>query len=129
MAQAWSPYRCDHGAARWGGKQLASGDVVFTHGSSLARFTSPLAAEAHIEAPRAEYAGSVAETAAGEWLVSARNQAGSHYALRLWKPGTPALQTLLAKDGEDLVEPVLVAPRTSPIVIPRRFTTGAGDSG
>ena len=25
-------YRCDHGRARWGGKQLASGDVVFTHG-------------------------------------------------------------------------------------------------
>ena len=36
-------YRCDHGRARWGGKQLASGDVVFTHGASLARFTSPLA--------------------------------------------------------------------------------------
>jgi len=24
-------YRCDHGKARWGGKQLANGDVVFTH--------------------------------------------------------------------------------------------------
>ena len=36
-------YRCDHGSARWGGKQLASGDVVFTHGATLARFTSPLA--------------------------------------------------------------------------------------
>ena len=36
-------YRCDHGRARWGGRQLASGDVVFTHGASLARFTSPLA--------------------------------------------------------------------------------------
>ena len=31
--------RCDHGRARWGGTQLASGDVVFTHGTSLARFT------------------------------------------------------------------------------------------
>ena len=30
-------YRCDHGRARWGGTQLASGDVVFTHGASLAR--------------------------------------------------------------------------------------------
>ncbi|MGB7547698.1 MAG: hypothetical protein WBM14_08110, partial [Terracidiphilus sp.] len=27
-------YRCDHGRARWGGTQLASGDVVFTHGAS-----------------------------------------------------------------------------------------------
>src|ERR1019366_8637035 len=45
-------YRCDHGTARWGGRQLASGDVVFTHGAGLARFTSPLANEASIVAPR-----------------------------------------------------------------------------
>ena len=36
-------YRCDHPAntagARWGGKQLNSGEVVFTHGASLARFS------------------------------------------------------------------------------------------
>ena len=65
-------YRCDHGRARWGGTQLASGDVVFTHGASLARFTSPLAHEEQVAAPHAEYAGAIAETAAGEWLVSAR---------------------------------------------------------
>ena len=45
MASGVQSYRCDHGRARWGGKQLASGDVVFTHGTSLARFTSPLAHE------------------------------------------------------------------------------------
>ena len=56
-------YRCDHGRARWAGKQLASGDVVFTHGSYLARFSSPLAHETGIAAPRAEYAGAIAETA------------------------------------------------------------------
>jgi hypothetical protein len=33
-------YRCDHGNARWGGRHLANGDIVFTRGSSLARFTS-----------------------------------------------------------------------------------------
>jgi hypothetical protein len=107
-------YRCDHGVARWGGRQLASGDVVFTHGSSLARFTSPLAAEAHIVAPRGEYAGAIAETAAGVWLVSARPAAGTHYALKLWKPGAAAMQTLLTENGRDLVEPVLVTPRTRP---------------
>ena len=121
-------YRCDHGRARWGGKQLASGDVVFTHGASLARFTSPLAHEAPIVAPRAEYAGAMAETASGDWLVSARAGAGMHYALKLWKPpssssldsslgsshGAAALQTVLAESGEDLVEPVLVVPRTRP---------------
>jgi hypothetical protein len=105
-------YRCDHGRARWGGKQLASGDVVFTHGSALARFTSPLAHEAPVVAPRAEYAGSIAETVQGDWLVSARS--GAHFALDAWKPGTAALRTVLAVNGEDLVEPVVVAQRTRP---------------
>jgi hypothetical protein len=107
-------YRCDHGRARWSGKQLASGDVVFTHGASLARFTSPLAHEARINAPRAEYAGAIAETASGAWLMSARTGVGTHYAIKLWKPGSVAMQTVLAESGEDLVEPVLVAPRTPP---------------
>jgi hypothetical protein len=107
-------YRCDHGLARWGGKQLANSDVVFTHGASLARFTSPLAHEAPIAAPHAEYAGAIAETASGAWLVSARAAAGAHYALKLWKPGTPVLEWLLAESGKDIVEPVLVAPRTRP---------------
>ena len=107
-------YRCDHGLARWGGKQLASGDVVFTHGTTLARFTSPLAHEAPIAAPHAEYAGGIAETARGEWLVSARTAPGTHYALKLWKPGTGALGSLMAESGKDIVQPVLVAPRTRP---------------
>jgi hypothetical protein len=112
-------YRCDHGKARWGGRQLASGDVVFTHGASLARFTSPLAHEEPVAAPRAEYAGAIAETASGAWLVSTRASAGTRYALNLWKPAPAhsalsALETVLAVSGEDLVEPVLVAPRTRP---------------
>jgi hypothetical protein len=107
-------YRCDHGRARWGGKQLASGDVVFTHGASLARFTSPLATETPVVAPHAEYAGAIAETASGAWLVSARALVNTHYAIKLWKPGSPALQTVFAVSDENLVEPVLVAPRTMP---------------
>ena len=75
-------YRCDHPAnaagARWGGRQLTSGDVVFTHGASLARFTSPLAHEERVTAPRGEYAGAIAETASGEWLVSARESASAN---------------------------------------------------
>jgi hypothetical protein len=80
-------YRCDHGRARWGGKQLASGDVVFTHGSSLARFTSPLAHEAAIAAPHAEYAGGIAETASGRMAGERAGAAGTHYALKSWEPG------------------------------------------
>ena len=107
-------YRCDHGRARWGGRQLASGDVVFTHGASLARFTSPLAHEAPIAAPHAEFAGAIAETSSGDWLVSARAGTGAHYALSLWKPGAAAMQTMLTESGEDLVEPAPVAPRARP---------------
>jgi hypothetical protein len=107
-------YRCDHGRARWAGRQLASGDVVFTHGSSLARFISPLAHEEPVAAPRGEYAGAIAETASGAWLVSARGAPQTHYALKMWKPGSAALQTVLSVSGEDLVEPVVVAPRERP---------------
>jgi hypothetical protein len=107
-------YRCDHGAARWGGRQLASGDVVFTHGAGLARFTSPLAAEAPIDAPRSEYSGAIAETASSSWLLSARTRDGAHFTLHSWKPGAAALQPVLAESGLDLVEPVLVAPRGRP---------------
>lgn len=110
--------RCDHGAARWGGRQLTSGDVVFTHGASLARFTSPSAHEVQVSAPHGDYAGAIAETALGDWLVSTRASAGSHYALKLWKPGASAMQTVLDVNGEDIVEPVLVAPRTRPHIHP-----------
>lgn len=112
-------YRCDHGAARWGGKQLASGDVVFTHGTSLARFTSPLAQEASIVAPRAMYTGGVVETRSADWLVSARSGVDSHYALKLWEPRTAVLANLLAISGSDLVDPVVVAAR----IRPRRHPT------
>jgi hypothetical protein len=118
-------YRCDHGSARWGGKQLASGDVVFTHGMALARFTSPLANEVRIPAPRADYAGAIAETPSGAWLMSARTGVAGHYALTLWNPpssartvasrsGSAGLSQVLARNGEDLVEPMLIAPRTRP---------------
>jgi hypothetical protein len=119
-------YRCDHGRARWGGSQLASGDVVFTHGASLARFTSSQAHEVPIVAPRGDYAGAIAETASGDWLMSVRTGAGAHYALKLWKPNSPdssasaSLETVLAMSGEDLVEPVLVAPR----ILPKRHPSG-----
>jgi hypothetical protein len=109
-------YRCDHpttGAGRWGGHQLASGDVVFTHGRTLAKFTSPLAVESAIAAPAAEYAGPVAETAAGAWVASTRKGAG-RFGLSLVKPGGVALQAVYSDAANNLVEPVLLAPRTTP---------------
>jgi hypothetical protein len=109
-------YRCDHGVARWGGKQLASGDVVFTHGKSLARFTSPLAHEAPVAAPHADYAGAVAEMPSGAWLLSTRSSAAVPYALKQWKPlpASSALTTILARPAHNFVDPVLLAPRERP---------------
>jgi hypothetical protein len=109
-------YRCDHGVARWGGRQLASGDVVFTHGSTLARFTSPLAHEAPVPAPHAEYAGGIAELPSGAWLVSMRSSPAAPYALKQWNraSASPAMFAILARPGENLVEPVLLAPRERP---------------
>jgi hypothetical protein len=107
-------YRCDHGRARWGGRQLANGDIVFTHGASLARFTSPLAHEAAVPAPHADFAGGIQETPEGAWLASTRSTSSSHYALKLWKPGAPAMTSVLADSGKDLVDPVLIAPRPRP---------------
>ncbi len=106
--------RCDHGRARWGGAQLASGDIAFTHGTSLARFTSPLAHEVPLASPPAQYAGAIAETASGAWLVSARSSTDPHYAIKAWQPGAAALRTVLAESGEDLVEPVTVTQRPRP---------------
>jgi hypothetical protein len=106
--------RCDHGRARWGGTQLASGDVVFTHGTSLGRFTSAMAREEPIHAPHSEYAGAIAETPQGDWLMSARPGAGARFAIKLWTPGSATMRTVLARSGEDLVEPVLDAPRPRP---------------
>ena len=107
-------YRCDHGTARWGGHQLASGDVVFTHGASLARFTSPLAHEERIAAPRGEYAGAIVETTSGDWLVSVRTSAGGPFELRRWDRSGATMKAFPARSGENLVEPVLLAARTRP---------------
>lgn len=118
-------YRCDHPSksvdARWAGRQLNSGDIVFTHGTSLARFTSPVAHEVHISAPQAEYAGAIAETASGEWLLSMRDSAAARFVLKLWKPGAARMQAVLVEPGENLIEPVVVAahnrPRRHPSVL------------
>jgi len=107
-------YRCDHGPARWGGTQLASGDVAFTHGDSLARFTSPRAEEVPIAVPNGTYGASIVETSSGDWVVSARAPIDTHFALKMWKPGATNMQPVFRKDGEDVVEPVLLSPRTAP---------------
>lgn len=112
-------YRCDHGRGRWGARQLTSGDVIFTHGSTLGRFSSQLAHETTVAAPPALYTGSIAETGSGAWLVSARAAGHAHYAISLWNPAAPLtkpakLVPVLAESRVDLVDPVVISRRMRP---------------
>jgi hypothetical protein len=111
--------RCDHPAARPGagrehGTQMASGDVVFTHGPRLGRFASALADEAPIAAPAGEYAGDIAELPDGSWLLAMRKPGEKHYALAAWKPGSTNPAFLARDPAHDLVEPVVIGPRAVP---------------
>jgi hypothetical protein len=118
--------RCDHPDAPEGrehGRQMLSGDIVFTHEPGLARFTSALAEEAEVSAPKGDYAGDVAELPDGRWVLSVRNPDAQHAALRAWKPGAPAVQVIAADAQRDLVQPVVVAPRA----IPKRHPSGLHD--
>ena len=56
--------------------------------------------EERVTAPRGEYAGGIAETASGQWLVSVRESANAKFTLKLWKPGAAAMQIVLEKSGE-----------------------------
>lgn len=108
-------YRCDHAATpRWGGRQLSSADVVFTHGAALARFTSPLAHEAPLPAPQEHYAAGVLELPNGEWLVSERSTSAASFSLAVLQPPSLQMHTLLSRIGENLIDPVLLAQRTPP---------------
>jgi hypothetical protein len=107
-------YRCDHGHARHSGKELASGDVVFARDGKLFRFKSALAHEVSVAAPAGTYAGDVAEMQSGTWLVSSRATNAKHFELHTWKPGTTNLQPLISLAGKNILQPVLLAPRTVP---------------
>ncbi|HEY6448764.1 MAG TPA: hypothetical protein VIY53_20080 [Acidobacteriaceae bacterium] len=110
--------RCDHPAGREAGrehgKQMASGDIVFTHGQRLGRFTSALKDEAAVVAPAGEYAGDVAELPDGRWVLAVKRPGAAHFALAAWGPGTAALAPLTRDAARDFVEPAVAAPRTEP---------------
>lgn len=113
-------YRCDHGKPRYSARETASGDIVFTRGRGLARFTSPLAHDIEISAPVGEYAGDVVELADGEWLLSYRADAKSPFALKRWKPGAATLTSVANEANASLVQAVPVAART----VPNRHPSG-----
>ncbi len=110
-------YRCDHhaGVGRYEGRQTASGDVMFTKGRGLARFTSALAHEVAVDAPAGEYAGGAAQLPSGEWVSAWRAGATQRYALARWTAGAKTLTPLHAAAERNEVEPVLVTTRATPL--------------
>jgi len=117
-------YRCDHGPARYSGKQAASGDIVFTSSSGLARFTSARAEAVRIPAPAGEYAGDIAETSSGDWLLAWRN-GKTPFQLMWWRPGAGALRSAAAdsNSNSDVIQPTLVTARA----VPNRHPSGLHD--
>lgn len=115
-------YRCDHGTARHSGRQIG-GDVVFASSHGLARFTSARAQEVAISAPAGEYAGDVADTSSGDWLLAWRSEARQPFQLRKWTPGAAALQTLATEKDNNVVQPVVIAARS----VPNRHPSGLHD--
>lgn len=116
-------YRCDHGHARYAGRQVATGDIVFASGTALGRFTSPLAHEVAVAAPAGEYAGDVADTGTGEWLVSWRTHAKAKYEIRRVHVDSSAMKTMAADSSTNLVQPTVVAARP----VPNRHPSGLHD--
>ena len=116
-------YRCDHGTVRHSGRQVSSGDVVFTSSHGLARFTSARAQQLRVLAPAGEYAGEVVETPSGDWLLPWRANVKAPFQLMLWTPGSAALRVVVAEQNSDTVQPALVAERA----MPNRHPSGLHD--
>jgi len=126
-------YRCDHGSDRHGGRELASGDIVFESAGRLARFTSATAVQMEIprpvgerpagERPAGEFAGPIAELADGEWLAAYRPDSKSPFGIYLWKPGHGQPEKVVAATGANALQPVLVRPRETP----KRHPSGLGN--
>ena len=115
-------YRCDHGKARYSGRQVISNDIVFASGSGLGRFTSALAQEVRIPAPAGEYAGDIAETSSGDWLLSWR-QEKNPFQLMWWRAGAGTLRPAVVESNSNAVQPVLVMERA----VPNRHPSGLHD--
>ncbi len=131
-------YRCDHGQPHYAGKQTSSGDIVFATTAGLGRFTSAFAHTVSIPAPAGDYAGDVAETPSGDWLLSWRQNSKSPFQLMRWGdvgrtlssaslragPSAPAgaLQTVVVEPA-NVIQPTPVTERPTP----KRFPTALHD--
>jgi hypothetical protein len=112
--------RCDHGPRRAGGRQVSSGDVIFSVDGGLARFTSALAVQEKMTPAGLEIMGPVAEMTPDRWLVAAQPRSGGAYAIREAGPRSHDLASVESPRGVNAVEPLVVAAR----VPPREFPSG-----
>jgi hypothetical protein len=113
-------FRCDHGPVRSGGRQVSSGDVIFSVAGGLARFTSALAVQQKLPPADLEIGGPVAEVTPGRWLVAARPRSGGAYAIYETGPRSRGMAGVEAPHGVNAVDPAVAAPR----VPPRDFPSG-----
>jgi hypothetical protein len=113
-------YRCDHGAARYSAKQIASADIVFATQHGVAKFTSALAHQVSLPLPAGEYAGEIAENADGDWLLSWRPSPNDFFQLMDWIPDSPTLRPVLEKQPFNVLQPVPIRERA----VPNRHPSG-----
>jgi hypothetical protein len=102
--------RCDHGPRRTGARQIASGDVIFSIGGRLARFTPALASETDVAQPQGESAGPIAEIAPDRWLIALRKP-NRPFGLYAWTREGSRLDPVEIPAGANAIQPVLVRPR------------------
>ncbi len=106
--------RCDHEPVRFAGRESSTGDIVFTHGSNLGMFSSPLASEKKVGLPPADYAGDVVETTSHDWIVATRTTGSGVFALRLWKPNGGPTTPYASIPSQNLVQPQVRTVRPVP---------------
>jgi len=111
-------YRCDHESDRQAGKQVASGDIVFSSEHGLSRFTSAVATQLALKAPDGEFAGDVVQAPSGKYLLSWRPNAQARYSLQLWNSRTGTFEPFVADPDASTVQPVLIAARPTPNLHP-----------
>lgn len=116
-------YRCDHGEGRHSGRQVSSGDIIFSSNHGLARFTSAKDQQVPISAPAGEYIGEVAETTAGDWLLAWRAETNAHFQVMSLTPSAAKLLPVVAEQSLDVVQPALIAARS----VPNRHPSGLHD--
>ena len=104
--------RCDHGTDRHSAAELASGDLVFQTGATLARFTSARAGQLDVALPKGQYVGPVAEVDGGEWLAAYRPSADAPYWICRFAPRGAALPVKVV--GPNAFQPVPVRVRAVP---------------